>query len=153
MRRPPGLRLGLGVADADEQAIRPALEACGLAKAWQVAPDVEERLLDRVLCEMRVAQDAHRDRLQAGVALQGERFERPLVAFLCCRHEIAVHALGPCESPIDRISGGKLSPTQTTGRLREAQVPNWADREVRPGRPEGYATSAYQASGSSLRRS
>jgi hypothetical protein len=95
LRDPSGLLPRLCEADADQQSIRPALEARRLAKTRQIVPDVQERLLDCVFGEMRVAEDAYRDRLQASVAPQGERFERPLVASLCCHHEIAVHTLDP----------------------------------------------------------
>ena len=47
--RPLRLPLGLGVADPNEQAIGPALVLGRVTQAADVTPDVEERLLGRIL--------------------------------------------------------------------------------------------------------
>jgi hypothetical protein len=80
---PLRLPLRFGIADPHQQSVRPAFEAVGITQATDVAPDAQQRLLYRVLRKVRVAQDADRDGLQAGVAFQSQRFERLLVTLLC----------------------------------------------------------------------
>src|SRR4029078_10561136 len=52
----PALALGLAIDAADEDAMQPGVEAIRVAKAAQVAPGDDERLLDRVVGEVAVVE-------------------------------------------------------------------------------------------------
>src|SRR3954452_6223445 len=64
VRRPTPVRTPLGIAGADEDAIRPRLEPLRIAKPRQLAPDLEERLLRRVFGEVGLAEDPLGDRVE-----------------------------------------------------------------------------------------
>ena len=85
----------------DQESVRPALELGGVLESADVSPDVEERLLGRILGQVRVAQDAVGQAEQARVVGDGQRFERTLVTLLSPYHEVLVHTLtlaGPSQS-------------------------------------------------------
>lgn len=78
----------LGVADSHQEAIRPSVEPRWVPKATDVRPDVEERLLRRILGETGVTQDSLGHPEQAMVVGDHERLERRHVAPLSLHHEV-----------------------------------------------------------------
>ena len=80
-RQAPGLPY-LGVARTDEQAVGPRVEACGIAKLWEVSPDGEQRLLRRIVGEVGVAKDPVSDGMQPVTDDDGKARERPFVTVL-----------------------------------------------------------------------
>jgi hypothetical protein len=61
-----------------------------------VPPDVDERLLDRIIGEMSVTQDAVGHSKQPGVVGEHQGLESPLVATLRPPHEVLAHGLSVC---------------------------------------------------------
>ena len=81
----------LGVAGANEEAIRPRFEARGVAKLRKVLPDAQQRLLRRVLGKIEVAQDPARHGQVPIRDPGGKVGECPLVSVLSSDHEIGIH--------------------------------------------------------------
>ena len=96
----------LGVAGAHEEPVRPGVKVRRVAELREVPPDVEQRLLRRVLGEIGVAQDPVRHRMETISHGDGEAREGLLVAVLCLPHEIDVHVLPPCGVGRRRRSNG-----------------------------------------------
>jgi len=87
----------LGVAGADDEAVRPGLEATRVAEPREIAPDREERLLGRVLRVMDIAQDGVRDRVQSIDGGCREPLEGEPVSALGPNHETGIHLRLPDE--------------------------------------------------------
>ena len=89
---PAALLFRLGVAGANEEAIRPGVEARGVAKLRKVLPDAQQRLLRRILGKVEVAQDPARHG-QVPIRDPGGKVGKcPLVSVLGLDHEIGIHA-------------------------------------------------------------
>jgi hypothetical protein len=84
----------LGVRGAHEEPIRPGVEAVRITERGEVAPDVDERLLCRVLGAWTVPQDAVRDRVEPIHQVIGELVEGVLVAPLRLYHQLPLHDVG-----------------------------------------------------------
>lgn len=81
----------LGVAGVHEKPIRPRLKALGIPEARQVAPRVEQRILGRVLCQGRVAEDPARNGVQAVTDTSDQGVERLFVAVHRQLDELPLH--------------------------------------------------------------
>jgi hypothetical protein len=79
-------------ASMNEEPVKPGFEPIPVAKAANVAPGADERVLDRVVGSISVAQDPYRDRVEAMIGGARERIERLVVALLCSRDEFGRHA-------------------------------------------------------------
>src|SRR5438874_3064136 len=97
--------LALGVAGAHEESIRPGVKARRVAQLRKVLPDVQQRLLRRVLGEIGVAQDPVSNRMETIADGHRKARECPFVAVLRPCHKSRVHAtsarerrLGPAHS-------------------------------------------------------
>ena len=101
VRRPGSFPAPFGVAGAHEEPVRPGVEARRIAKLWKVPPDGEQRLLRRVLGELKIAQNSVRDCMEPIPHGQGEAREGLFVAVLRSSHEIGVHRLFHCEPTMD----------------------------------------------------
>ena len=90
--RSPSARLpSFVVAGTDEQPIRPGLEALRITQLGQSLPDVQERLLGRILGLVDITQDRMGDREERSCSLAGQASERLLIAMLSSRHQLDVH--------------------------------------------------------------
>ena len=85
----------LGERGAHHQPVRPGIEAVEVAQAGEVPPDGHQRLLDRVVGAIAVADDAVGDRVQAvgGIGSQ-ERVGIPVTVLCSLDHE-SVHSPVP----------------------------------------------------------
>jgi len=63
--------LAFPVAGVDQEAIAPAIEPIGVAQGRQLAPDLDQRLLHRILGQLSITQDAKGDLLEACVRCLG----------------------------------------------------------------------------------
>ena len=72
----------LGVAGAHEEPVRPGFKAGRVAQLRKIPPDVQERLLRRVLGEIGVAQDPERHRMEPIASGHGQAREGLFVAVL-----------------------------------------------------------------------
>ncbi len=72
----------LGVRSVDQEPIRPGVEAVGITQRGKVAPDVDLRLLRRVLGTRAVPQDAVGDKVEPIHQVVGELVKGVLVALL-----------------------------------------------------------------------
>src|SRR5947199_6451444 len=97
--------LALGVAGAHEKPIRPGVKARRVAQLRKVLPDVQQRLLRRVLGEVGVAQNPVRHRMEPATDGHSKARECPFVAVLRPYHKTGVHTtsarerrLGPAHS-------------------------------------------------------
>ncbi len=111
----------LGVAGAHEESIRPGVEARRVAELRKVLPDVQQRLLRRVLGEVGVAQNPVSHRMEPVSEGHSKARECPFVAVLRAYHKTGVHAtsarerrLGPAHS--SSTGAPVLNPTQSSGR-------------------------------------
>ena len=86
---------GLPVAGVDEEPVRPGLVLGRIAQAADVAPDVDEGSLGRVLGRLGVTEDAIGDAMQAGTVGERQGLEGAPVAVLCPDHQFLVHAPHP----------------------------------------------------------
>ena len=82
----------LGVAGAHEEPVRPGVKARRVAQLREVSPDVQQRLLRRVLGKVDVAQDPVRHRMEPIAHGHGEARESPFVTVLRSNHEFGIHA-------------------------------------------------------------
>ena len=86
---------GLGVAGVDEDPMEPRLEPIEVAQRGELPPDLDEGHLDRVLGEVRVAQDPMRDEDAAVADLTNQGGEGLLVALSRLVHDRSQHVLPP----------------------------------------------------------
>ena len=94
-------------AGPDEQAAHPGLEPVRIAQAGQPLPSLEERLLDRVLRGILVAEDEAGDPRHPTDVQAGELAEGSVVPALCLFHEPSVHP-GPSVTTADQHRGHLL---------------------------------------------
>jgi hypothetical protein len=103
--RPASLSLAFGIAGANQKAVRPRVEARGVAQLRKVLPDAQQRLLRCVLCQVEVAQDpARHGQIPIGDS-GGKENERLLVTALSSDHEIGIH----CPLPLGRIGSNRCA--------------------------------------------
>ena len=112
----PAATAMLGVRGVHEQPVRPGVEPIRVAERRQMAPDVDQRLLRRVLGARPVPQDAVGDRVEPIHDLGDDEIECSPVALLRPSHEIRLHVPAsvavpkwvrlPCMSPRPRKSIG-----------------------------------------------
>ena len=117
IRAPAPNSMTLGVAGANEEPVRPRLKAGGVAKLWQISPDGQQRLLRRVLGQIRVAQDPVRHCMEAVTDGDGEAREGLLVSSLRAGHQLEVH--------VAPTGGAGFAPTLSARYGRQA-APNGA---------------------------
>ena len=101
---------GLAVAGTHKEPIRPGLVLGRIAKAADVAPDVHEGSLRRILGRLGVTEDAVGHAVQAGTIGERQGLEGTLVAVLYPDHQVLVHA------PIHRAGGHHGRPRGRVGR-------------------------------------
>jgi len=89
---PPARPADLIATGPNEEAVEPGIEPLRFAQGAEVPPGPDERLLDRVLGGIPVAEDASRDRVQAVVRGGPERVKRLVIAPLCALDEIGDHS-------------------------------------------------------------
>jgi hypothetical protein len=77
----------------DEDPVQPAVEAGDVAELGELAPAPDERLLDRILGEIRVAQHEPGDRVEAVHLARGELPERLAVTLPRSFDEVLSHRL------------------------------------------------------------
>jgi len=83
-------------ARVDEQSVEPRVEPLAFAQPAQVSPRPDQRLLDRVLGCVRIAQDPGGDGEQAVVGGGRQGIERLMVAALRSFDEIGRHPMPRC---------------------------------------------------------
>ncbi len=124
---------GLVVAGVDQQPLEPGLEAAGVAQAADVAPGVDEALLDRVLAPVRVVQDAIRQREQSVIRGAREHVECLVIAALCPLDQVTLHRRSGMERRLrsspsidgwDRPDHSIFAPG-ATGHGRPWRAPLW----------------------------
>ena len=93
VRDPGPLALRLVIADPNEQAVRPALEPRWVTQATDVPPDIEDGPLRGILGQVAITQDAVGHAIQARMAHDHERLQRPLIAVRRLFDEVSVHAV------------------------------------------------------------
>lgn len=91
----PAISFGESVTRADQQAMEPGLEAIGVAQPGNVAPSLDERLLDCVLGAIRIAQDQPSRCVQSGDDFPDNEPESFPISSLRSPHEFVVHLLDP----------------------------------------------------------
>src|SRR4029079_8535089 len=92
--------MSLGVAGAHEEPIGPGLESGRVAELGKVSPDVQQRLLRRVLGEADVAQGPVRHGKEPRTEPGGEAGEGLAVTALRSFHQIGIHAYTVCAEQI-----------------------------------------------------
>ena len=88
-------RADLGVARVHDEPVRPCIEPADIAQGGQVAPDADERPLDRLVGEVMVPEDRHGHATQPPGRRVDERRERDLVTPLGPDHGRRVHGRHP----------------------------------------------------------
>jgi len=83
----------LAIADVDQDAIRPAVEAVRVRELRQVPPDQDDRLLGRILGQMEVAKDPVGDREETRIDRVGDLGERRLISPLRLLDQPSLHDL------------------------------------------------------------
>ena len=86
----------LASARPNDEPIGPAVEPRRIAQRRHITPDGHERLLDRVLGRVPVAQDAARDEEQSRRRCACELLVRVAISSLCPLDQSGVHAAVPC---------------------------------------------------------
>ena len=86
----------------DDQAVEPGVEPVRVTQAREIAPGADERVLDRVACELRVPDDQTGDRVQPHEGQVDERGEGVMIALPC---------------PLDETSLVHTSPRLRHGRV------------------------------------
>jgi hypothetical protein len=128
-----------GIAGVDEDPMEPRLEPIQVAERRELPPHLDEGYLDRVLCEVGVAQDPVRDEDAAVADLTNQGAERFLVTLLCSVHDRSQHPLPPgCRRPGGAVNQHESEPCRnrstsvprTTG---ERRLPHHKARASRPG--------------------
>ena len=90
-RRRDAVAPELVVAGPDQQTMEPGVESVGVAQPPDVSPGFDERVLQRVLGAIRVAEDQPCRRVQASARAMCEDRERLPIAQLRPRHELRLH--------------------------------------------------------------
>ncbi len=93
LERPPISTPDLVPAGIDEESMKPGVELLGISKTPELPPGLEQRVLDRILRRIPVAEDPSRDRVQPVVGGGREAFECLVVAPLCAFDELGRHSL------------------------------------------------------------
>jgi hypothetical protein len=96
--------MALGVAGAHEKPIRPGLKSGRVAELGKVSPNVQQRLLRRVLGEADVAQNPVRHGKEPITEARSEAGESLTVSALCSFHQIGIHAYTVWAEPISNPS-------------------------------------------------
>jgi uncharacterized RmlC-like cupin family protein len=105
VRRRLAVPATLGVAGTHEEPVRPGVEARRVAEIGEVPPDVEQRLLRRILGEVDVAQDPVRNGVEPTANGYGEARKGLLVAILRPDHKRGIHVPSPSMHRSRRIHG------------------------------------------------
>ena len=71
--------------------MEPGIPRVGVAKGPHMLPRLHERLLDRVLCAFRVAEDEPGGAVQSGIRRSHQDGERVVVTRLCSFDERSLH--------------------------------------------------------------
>lgn len=90
LSQPPLAAAGKIHAGVHEQPMEPGIEPVRVAQRWQVSPGSDHRLLDRVPCEVVVAEDQAGGRVQARDRPTGQRREGVMIASLCSLDETSL---------------------------------------------------------------
>ena len=122
----PAAPLAAGLRDAgpDDDPVRPGVETVRVAQPRQLVPDRDQRLLQRILGEVVVAQDPVGGREQAAGRQAHQRLEGLLVATRRSRYEVTLHALpSPAGSVATRMGrsrsmGSRAGHLFNLGRIR-----------------------------------
>ena len=105
--------------------MEPGVEGVGVAQTPEVAPGLDERVLNRILRRIPVAQDPPRDRVQAVVCGGREGIECLVVAPLCAFDEFGRHR---------RLLGKRCGHCRThrlrTSRQRESFIARQHERSA-----------------------
>ncbi len=96
----PSHPLRVGDAGMNDEPVEPGIEAIGIPQGREISPGRHERLLDRVLRPVDVAQDALGDREQAPHPRAQELRVRPTVAVASRLDKVAIH--GPPAAGVQR---------------------------------------------------
>src|SRR3954471_13060743 len=102
--------VGTGV---HEEPPEPSIEAVDVAKARELAPCMDERLLDRVLSPLSVPKDQTSDREEAVARRSREDLEGVVIAASCRFHDRSLHR--PLHWVHDRVAA--LSPYDVPGAV------------------------------------
>jgi hypothetical protein len=84
---PPAPLAGKVEAGIDGEAIEPGIEPVGISKFPEIPPGSDQPLLDRVACELRVAEDEASGLVQPHDGGAGELGEGVMIASPCPLHE------------------------------------------------------------------
>jgi hypothetical protein len=82
---------GVVTAGIDEEAVQPCVEGAGIAQTPDLAPGLDQRVLNGVLRGIPIAQDPPRDRVQPVVCGGREDIESLVIAPLCAFDELGRH--------------------------------------------------------------
>ena len=74
-------------AGVDDESTEPGIEPIGFPKLREIPPGSDQALLDRVACELRVAEDEPRRLIQPHDSRAGELGEGVMIASLRALHE------------------------------------------------------------------
>ena len=85
----------IGQAHSYDQAIRPRLEATGIAQAREVGPDRDERNLRGVVRRVRILDHAVRGGVQAVGHARRDRLVGIAIAMLCALDQRSIHRFAP----------------------------------------------------------
>jgi hypothetical protein len=109
VRRPTTSLGGLRVTGAHEEAVRPGIEACRVAKLRKVPPDAQQRLLRRILGQAEVAQDPVRRGKEPIRSSSGEGRECPLSPF-CASFTRSVSMPLPSKASVQTNASDGMGP-------------------------------------------
>lgn len=85
---PPGV-----LAGPNEQTIQPGVESIRIAQAPQVAPGIDEGILDRVVRRGVIAEDQSGNRIEPANRNRGKVREGVMIALLRPDHEVSKHTV------------------------------------------------------------
>ena len=88
------------------QAVRPCVETLWITKRGESSPGADERLLDGILCEIRIPQDQPGDRVQTRRGHRRERLEGVVIPVPRCHHKISLHPLASWHRHVERYPHG-----------------------------------------------
>lgn len=124
----------LVMARADQEATKPCVEAIGLPKLRQISPRSNERILDGILCPIRIAEDEPGRGIELVDRRSRQGREGVVIAQPCPFDEISLHAVtawGPtsiavlavwrsvCARRFPRFRGGRPLPAFAVDDLVE----------------------------------
>src|SRR6476620_12608815 len=84
-------RTHLIAAGVEEERVQPGVEAVGVAQSRQVPPAPDERLLDGVLCSIRIPQDESSRGIQTTARGACQHGEGVMIALPRSLHEVPLH--------------------------------------------------------------